>query len=161
MSEASNELDFEAVIPSEQPEQTEQTEQAEQLPQDRPKAKLTAKDKEIIAYNIGRGATWDEERSRLTTHTRHLKSCHEDLKLKGVFDTNSEGKHLEQHNCFGYCPGAARNAMPKRFQPLIATTARVSFTNPSLPSHRLSTDFRPRNNGPSPGLFSIAGVLAN
>ena len=54
MSEASNELDFEAVIPSEQPEQTEQTEQAEQLPQDRPKAKLTAKDKEIIAYNIGR-----------------------------------------------------------------------------------------------------------
>ena len=43
---------------------------------------------------------WDQDHNMLVTHTHHLKSAHKELILKGFFDTNSEGKNLNEQNCF-------------------------------------------------------------
>jgi hypothetical protein len=46
------------------------------------------------------GSWWHAENHMLITHTSVLKRAHEDLDLRGVFDTISTGKDPHDHNCF-------------------------------------------------------------
>ena len=41
---------------------------------------------------------WDQDNNMLVTHTIHLKEMHEDLRLCGIFDTDSS--HSSDQNCF-------------------------------------------------------------
>lgn len=47
---------------------------------------------------------WDDQRQMLICHTFDLKRCHNELKLRGVFETTSTGKDATtgggDHNCF-------------------------------------------------------------
>lgn len=43
---------------------------------------------------------WDKDRHMLVTHTSSLKQAHNDLGLRGIFDT--ETKATSTHNCFAY-----------------------------------------------------------
>src|SRR5262245_61839511 len=46
-------------------------------------------------------AWWDADRWMLVTHTWHLKQAHEDLQLKGAFETLAQGTESpHDHNCF-------------------------------------------------------------
>ena len=45
---------------------------------------------------------WDADRHMLVTHTAHLKKAHEDLKLRGLFDTESDGHNPNEQNCFAF-----------------------------------------------------------
>lgn len=47
---------------------------------------------------------WDSDHNMLVTHTSILKAAHEDLRLKGSFDTNSKGTERPDINCFAF-PG--------------------------------------------------------
>lgn len=46
----------------------------------------------------GYPCAWDQDRHMLTTHTVHLKQAHEELSLKGLFDTKSS--HSSPMNCY-------------------------------------------------------------
>lgn len=56
----------------------------------------------LIKYleESGRYHKWYHDEGMLRTHTHHLKAAHTDLKLKGVFETNSPGTNLTVPNCF-------------------------------------------------------------
>jgi hypothetical protein len=43
---------------------------------------------------------WDQDHHMLVTHTVHLKRAHEELQLRGFFDTNSPATNLNEQNCF-------------------------------------------------------------
>ena len=45
---------------------------------------------------------WDQDHHMLVTHTINLKAAHRELGLKGFFDTNSDGKNLDEQNCFAH-----------------------------------------------------------
>ncbi len=45
---------------------------------------------------------WIQDHHMLVTHTHDLKLAHENLNLRGVFDTISEGREQADHNCFLY-----------------------------------------------------------
>lgn len=61
--------------------------------------------KRLIEYLRERGAMWwwDQDHHMLVTHTFHLKEAHEDLQLKGIFDTNSVGTEKgADYNCYSF-----------------------------------------------------------
>ena len=45
---------------------------------------------------------WDQERHMLVCHTSSLKAAHGELKLKGLFYSNSQGKDPNDQNCFAF-----------------------------------------------------------
>lgn len=45
---------------------------------------------------------WDHDRHMLVAHTADLKRAKHELKLIGLFDTNSEGKSVNDQNCFAF-----------------------------------------------------------
>ena len=45
---------------------------------------------------------WDQDLKMLVTHTEWLKKAHEELSLKGVFETKSSGTNLGEQNCFAF-----------------------------------------------------------
>lgn len=47
-------------------------------------------------------AIWIQDHYLLQTHTKLLKQVHEELELKGVFETSSPGKRITEPNCFGF-----------------------------------------------------------
>ena len=57
--------------------------------------------KQIIGRLDGTLSWWDADRNLLVTHTASLKRIHEELDLKGVFDTVAEGKlEGQDYNCY-------------------------------------------------------------
>jgi len=63
---------------------------------------LDPEHKELIKHLEIVGAKWWwSDHKMLITHTVHLKEAHNDLGLRGVFKTNSEGRERgNDHNCF-------------------------------------------------------------
>jgi hypothetical protein len=63
---------------------------------------------------------WDQDRNMLVTHTWFLKRMHEELQLKGPFETNSIGSERgSDHNCF--CFPLRKGAWAvRRFTPGVA-----------------------------------------
>lgn len=47
-------------------------------------------------------AVWVQDHYLLQTHTRLLKRVHEEMELKGVFETSSPGSNTREPNCFGF-----------------------------------------------------------
>lgn len=45
---------------------------------------------------------WDSDHHMLVTHTVHLKNAHSALEMRGEFDTNSEGKDVDQPNAYAF-----------------------------------------------------------
>jgi hypothetical protein len=68
----------------------------------RAKIQLDDEHKKLITYLKDTNALWwwDQDNHMLVTHTMYLKKAHADLGLRGVYETNSEGKDLNQQNCF-------------------------------------------------------------
>jgi len=56
--------------------------------------------KKIIKAMEGTMSWWDADRNLLVTHTATLKKIHEELGLKGIFDTVSTTDAGVDHNCF-------------------------------------------------------------
>lgn len=51
--------------------------------------------------NYGSCSWWEAEHHMLVTHTAALKRCHEELQLRGAFETNAVGTDLgSDYNCF-------------------------------------------------------------
>lgn len=76
----------------------------EELIGQRAKVPLDDIHKRLISYLKENNCLWwwDQDNHMLVTHTINLKKAHEALVLKGIFETNSEGKDLNQQNCFLY-----------------------------------------------------------
>jgi hypothetical protein len=65
--------------------------------------KLDEEHKRLINWLRDNGALWwwDQDNNMLVTHTFHLKEAHEQLQLRGIFNTIAEGKEKgSDHNCF-------------------------------------------------------------
>lgn len=60
---------------------------------------------------------WDQDNNMLITHTAYLKKAHDDLGLKGIFDTISTGKEWGRDiNCFAF-PLRRGGWVVRRFTP--------------------------------------------
>ena len=57
---------------------------------------------------------WDQDNHMLVTHTGWLKRAHTALALRGLFETSSEQKNLNEQNCFCY-PGRLGSWSVRRF----------------------------------------------
>lgn len=68
------------------------------------KVPLDAKHKELLTFLDSRNLFfwWDADAHMLVTHTLHLKRAHQELNLKGIFETSSKGENLDEQNCFAY-----------------------------------------------------------
>jgi len=53
-----------------------------------------------FSHNAEKDWWWDNDYSMLIAHTWDLKKCHTDLKLRGIFETNSSGS--TEQNCFAF-----------------------------------------------------------
>jgi len=65
--------------------------------------KLESEHKRLIEWLRANNSVWwwDADNNMLVTHTYHLKEAHEQLGLRGIFNTNAEGKERgADHNCF-------------------------------------------------------------
>ena len=59
--------------------------------------------KQLMAYLDDNDCQWwwDQDNHMLITHTTHLRDAHNDLNLRGIYDTASTGKDKPgDHNCF-------------------------------------------------------------
>lgn len=76
----------------------------EQLSGQRTRVKLDEEHRKLITWldETDRFGWWDADRHMLVTHTLHLKAAHEALHLRGIFETDSGGKNLDEQNCFCY-----------------------------------------------------------
>ena len=74
------------------------------------KTRVGKKHKELIDHLVAKGhAEWDEAKGKLNTHTYALLEAHEELDLKGKYDTLATGKELPgDRNC--YCKPAESGA---------------------------------------------------
>lgn len=72
------------------------------LTNQRPVHELLPEHVRLIEFLRTVDALWwyDNDHNMLVTHTHWLKKAHESLALRGVFDTNSAGKNLNEQNCF-------------------------------------------------------------
>lgn len=71
----------------------------------RPKTPLDDDHKKLIQWFHDNGATswWEADHHMLVTHTYWLKQAHEELGLKGHFETMATGKEKGcDHNCFAF-----------------------------------------------------------
>lgn len=68
----------------------------------RTKVKLDEQHKKLISYleKAQGNFWWDNDHHMLVCHTFDLKNAHNDLQLKGVFETLSTGRTQPDHNCF-------------------------------------------------------------
>jgi hypothetical protein len=64
--------------------------------------KLDAEHQKLVTYLKDSNAVWwwDNDHHMLVTHTYFLAKAHEELNLKGIFKTLSEGTDLQTQNCF-------------------------------------------------------------
>lgn len=72
----------------------------ENLISERRHIKLDEDHQRIIKALEGTRSWWDSDRNLLVTHTSTLKKVHEELSLKGVFETISATLPGQDHNCF-------------------------------------------------------------
>lgn len=74
----------------------------EQLAQQRSHVNLDATHKKLISYMEETSAFWwwDQDLNMLVSHTHWLKRAHEELSLKGIFDTISPCTNTREPNCF-------------------------------------------------------------
>lgn len=74
----------------------------EELCGQRTKIPLDEDHKKLITFLRDSNALWwwDQDHHMLVTHTAWLKKAHEDLGLKGIFETNSDATNLHEQNCF-------------------------------------------------------------
>lgn len=56
---------------------------------------------EFLREEFPSGWWWDQDHHMLVTHTAYLKKAHDDLRLRGIFDTLATGKENTDWNCFG------------------------------------------------------------
>jgi hypothetical protein len=77
---------------------------------------LDEEHKKLISYlkQIDAVWWWDQDNNMLVTHTTHLKETHENLNLRGIFNTNSS--HSSPHNCFCF-PLRRGGWVVRRFTP--------------------------------------------
>lgn len=76
-----------------------------QLSGQRTKTSLDTKHRDLMTYLQNNGARWwwDADNNMLVCHTYDLKSAHQDLNLRGLYDTVSTGKDSgSDHNCFAF-----------------------------------------------------------
>lgn len=85
-------------------EKASQVDAFEELTGKQPRIPLDDDHKKLIDYLKKENALWwwDQDNHMLVTHTWWLKKAHQDLQLKGVFDTLSQGKDLNTQNCYAY-----------------------------------------------------------
>jgi hypothetical protein len=76
----------------------------EELAGQYPKVPLDDQHKILINYLQESGAIWwwDQDHHALVTHTWWLQKAHEELSLKGFFESISPGTNLEEQNCFAF-----------------------------------------------------------
>lgn len=76
----------------------------EMLTAKRPRVVLDADHKCLIDWLEANNKMWmwNQDQHMLITHTLHLKEAHESLQLKGFYDTVSDGKNLQEQNCFAF-----------------------------------------------------------
>lgn len=66
---------------------------------------LSAEHKKLLVWLANQENTWwwDDDYNMLVTHTVTLKKGHEELGLRGLYDTKATGKDLpNDHNCFAF-----------------------------------------------------------
>ena len=92
----------------------ELTSQKSRVPLDDEHQKLNKFLNEISAVSW-----WDNDNWMLVTHTHYLKRAHEELGMRGIFQTNSPATDLNTQNC--YCFPMRRGAwVVRRFTPGVA-----------------------------------------
>jgi len=83
-----------------------------------PKVQLDSEHRKVINFLKEENPIWwwDQDQNMLVTHTWALKKAHNDLNLKGYFNTTSTGSNLNEQNCF--CFPLRRGAWTvRRFTP--------------------------------------------
>lgn len=71
----------------------------------RPRVKLDEHHQRLIKFLEKSGASfwWDNDHHMLVCHTYDLKQAHQELQLKGIFETVATGKNQgTDHNCFAF-----------------------------------------------------------
>lgn len=83
---------------------TGQVEKFEQLSGQRNRVKLDDDHMKLIHWlnDNSRFFWWDADNHMLVTHVLHLKHAHETLTMKGIFETLSDGRDLDEQNCFAF-----------------------------------------------------------
>jgi energy-coupling factor transporter ATP-binding protein EcfA2 len=69
------------------------------------KAELDNEHRRLLAWFSKQNTTWwwDADYDMLICHTHDLKRAHQELNLKGIYDTESTGKNTPgDHNCFAF-----------------------------------------------------------
>ena len=76
----------------------------EELTGQRPKIKFDADHQKLIDWleNSDSLWWWDKDHYMLVTHTFHLQEAHEQLSLKGYYQTDSKGNNTNEQNCFAF-----------------------------------------------------------
>jgi len=76
----------------------------DQLAGQRPRNKLDADHQRVIDFLEASNALWwwDQDHHMLVTHTFHLQEAHEELSLKGFYETDSKGNNTNEQNCFAF-----------------------------------------------------------
>lgn len=105
-------------------ENSGQTTSFEELTGQRAKIQLDDDHKKLIDYLKMTNAFWwwDQDNHMLVTHTLWLKKAHQDLQLKGAYDTLSEGKDLNGQNCFAGGTEIMTKQGPRQIRDLVGWT---------------------------------------
>ncbi len=76
----------------------------EMLTAKRPRIQLEPEHKALIDWleENNKMWAWNQDQHMLITHTCALKDAHFALQLRGFFDTISDGKNLNEQNCFAF-----------------------------------------------------------
>lgn len=85
-------------------ESTSQGDKFEEIAGQRPKIKFDAEHQRLIDWLEGSDSLWwwDKDHYMLVTHTYHLQEAHEELSLKGFYQTDSKGNNTNEQNCFAF-----------------------------------------------------------
>lgn len=76
----------------------------EMLTAKRPRVTLDAEHKCLIEWMEANNKlwSWNQDQHMLITHTVILKEAHIALQLRGFYETNSDGRNLNEQNCFAF-----------------------------------------------------------
>jgi hypothetical protein len=76
----------------------------EELSGQHPHIELDEEHKKLVSWLKEQNALWwwDQDNRMLVTHTMWLKRAFEALKMRGFYNTNSDGSNLNEQNCFMY-----------------------------------------------------------
>jgi hypothetical protein len=102
-------------------ESASQVDVFEELTGRQPRVPLDDDHKKLIEYLKKENALWwwDQDNHMLVSHTWWLKKAHQDLQLKGVFDTLSAGKDLNTQNCFAGNTEVMTKTGPQKIRDLV------------------------------------------